>query len=1387
MSTGDRKVNIFLKKFLTQQHITDNFLDYLHELIMEDHQKLVPSSGVYSYPVTAKSTLVDTIDFLTPGEINAGDGNGPQLEADDGHGRILKLDDLLRQQVLVPNDVGVKYYSGVRFNYYPVDTEINVRTGIIKWSLYNEAIGERGEPNFVSYYGSQLQMQVDNICKDVNQHGRVVRVWLKTPVSQASGDVYEEVSIIPQSIVFGHDGGLNYFDVPNEMSGYFAAAQSVTIDQVPTNPVTTTVTFVGADDSGGSGYTRITVPIDLSVYTVATSSFVLSGNNVINLVGTLGQSSNPSIDPTDYEIFLYGITITTQDLRLDEYYAYLLNYTGTGTGNNPGSFDFSDQVEVPNNFSSISIILSNFKKYQIQRNAFILRGGGQFKFESGTLDWNQEFQIVNPFRGLYSIAASSLGGIVNDDILYTKIYIDQPVVIDGNASGEIWIEDTTDFSDNDAVIIGDNDSNRVTGYIMGAPGLEKIVVDDGLGTPLDLSGFTTLKGAWVQRTNISLQKAQINEGDLRPAIFGELDEDVAVIAVAHNNVLVFKDGVLRLEDGDVGEISNLPSGFTWVNNITELTDSITKTQDKGIGVLSPGTYTPTVQIDYNKNLAWIGLSDWTIIQGNLATPVMKIQYDATTTDSYMRVELNRLIIQNNGAGDVIEIDNTGATKGMEIVLDGCVLLGSGGNVLKVTHSESSQWIKVRILNSRSQDFEGSIVFESQNNSDELFIKNVKLAAGETITFGKAAFDPTSTCTIHDCWVDHVDAVGAGTNKSINIINSYSYEDNKRIDLNGSGNATFNVNVDLVDLQDFINYQTRVNGLIFRGGGQIDFLSSTFSWTADFEIFDPFYGISIIPAGSIPAIVNNDVFYTKLYRPQEVVVDGNPVGQIGVKDTSDFNDNDTVVVGDANSTQLTGYVMGVPAGGIITVDDGAGNPYDLSNFTKSQGAWIQRTNIAMLKGTQNVGDLRPDYLRKTDSRIYVIAVCNGNNIVDRNGEIYTRQWVYEEPLIVTSPVDIDDAITLPVDSRNGNAVKYYRNGTGDLQMFVNGNRWFTEQVLVVSSFTPTFYDVGTGVVTVPDAVDLSNVRREDLFYDALGAEFTIFGNIDNTLGNKQFRIASGQVVNLGAGAYIVRQDYAETGVAEQFVTTIQAKRRIPINAIVAFRIMPFGTSGGGGGGGGGGGTLQDAYVAGSTMTIAVGNPVIVNGPGGQKLFQFNGDIGVTGIIDPEGLEFASQVTNPDPSKNLVYFKNTGELIFNNLVSGLEEVINAESTAVKEYTNNQGSPISKGRVVRKSAIGFINYADWTADVNSRAIGISMDNINDGSDGLVKKFGYIEQGVITADDFTEAMLPADGARIWLADADGKMTVTPPTTGSGNWEVYMGIWDDGGLNLQIALIGQA
>lgn len=74
-------------------------------------------------------------------------------------------------------------------------------------------------------------------------------------------------------------------------------------------------------------------------------------------------------------------------------------------------------------------------------------------------------------------------------------------------------------------------------------------------------------------------------------------------------------------------------------------------------------------------------------------------------------------------------------------------------------------------------------------------------------------------------------------------------------------------------------------------------------------------------------------------------------------------------------------------------------------------------------------------------------------------------------------------------------------------------------IIVADIDPIAYDPLTGALSLPDSVNLSKVNVNQLYVDAVGAEFVILGGVNNTVGQKQILIAKDQTVDLNLGGSI----------------------------------------------------------------------------------------------------------------------------------------------------------------------------------------------------------------------------------------------------------------------------
>lgn len=189
MATGNRKVDIYLKKFLTQQQITENFFDFLEQKIHDVFTKLFPVNGVFE-----PNILLSNI--LSASAPDSFDISSPLRGTDGAQGNYLILDPIDANLISFENAFSIPYYVGLRFNYLPRETEINVRTGEIKYTFKEESVGEVADPNSVNDDGDEtLTLIIDSVCEPgVSHAGRKAVVWLKRAQNQAQA--FEELTVI---------------------------------------------------------------------------------------------------------------------------------------------------------------------------------------------------------------------------------------------------------------------------------------------------------------------------------------------------------------------------------------------------------------------------------------------------------------------------------------------------------------------------------------------------------------------------------------------------------------------------------------------------------------------------------------------------------------------------------------------------------------------------------------------------------------------------------------------------------------------------------------------------------------------------------------------------------------------------------------------------------------------------------------------------------------------------------------------------------------------------------------------------------------------------------------------------------------------------------------
>lgn len=271
--------------------------------------------------------------------------------------------------------------------------------------------------------------------------------------------------------------------------------------------------------------------------------------------------------------------------------------------------------------------------------------------------------------------------------------------------------------------------------------------------------------------------------------------------------------------------------------------------------------------------------------------------------------------------------------------------------------------------------------------------------------------------------------------------------------------------------------------------------------------------------------------------------------------------------------------------------------------------------------------------------------------------------------------------------------------------------------------------------------------------------------------------NGQVLRLD-------EDWTEVGAPGTASGSIDIQQDLVDGDVLVFRID---TEGGilAAATGSGGNNLQQAYNLNANVTtngvdpitISTPNsstPLVVNkGPGANdKAAEFNGNIKVTGVIDPTGMVFDRQASNPlQPTDYGLWVdmgSPAGDLIF---ARGADAPLNISDAvanpvgAAVTLTNNTGSTMNIGDVVALHTVaGEIILANAGTIATSQCVpGVVSEEILDGESGKIQVVG---EAVVNA-----PVALTIGARVYVSTSAGQATSTAPTA----------------LNQVVYLLGQA
>jgi len=193
MATGDEKVNLELKRFLSANRLDANFLEYLRKVSRDNLKELLPNEGLFTYPVSI--TINGTSG--TPSDFDLSVSPAGDIEGTDGLGNIIVLALADQTGIDFEHAAGETYWIGLKYIEIPTGLYINTRTGLPEYDKIEEAIGELYEPTSVTDNGTNITFNVNDIFESgVDHTGRTVRVWLKNPLTSDPEVAFEDVQVV---------------------------------------------------------------------------------------------------------------------------------------------------------------------------------------------------------------------------------------------------------------------------------------------------------------------------------------------------------------------------------------------------------------------------------------------------------------------------------------------------------------------------------------------------------------------------------------------------------------------------------------------------------------------------------------------------------------------------------------------------------------------------------------------------------------------------------------------------------------------------------------------------------------------------------------------------------------------------------------------------------------------------------------------------------------------------------------------------------------------------------------------------------------------------------------------------------------------------------------
>jgi hypothetical protein len=395
-------------------------------------------------------------------------------------------------------------------------------------------------------------------------------------------------------------------------------------------------------------------------------------------------------------------------------------------------------------------------------------------------------------------------------------------------------------------------------------------------------------------------------------------------------------------------------------------------------------------------------------------------------------------------------------------------------------------------------------------------------------------------------------------------------------------------------------------------------------------------------------------------------------------------------------------------------------------------------------------------RDAGSRIYVrglgeLEAGESHQISDEMTEVL-REFLGFDPETATSvPYTSVPSVLLPstftISDSLVTAISAISDDLNYLAAILAGNV-YDERLLVVSGAPANDNEV-TGPITAGTNISLPLDSRDS-----------------NT--TQVYIVGRGDLEVFLNGVYLFEGiDWTPVGLSGASSSTIQIQVDLEVDDELTFRL----DTAGGFASGSGSGSLQDAYNIGRTITVTAGNPVEISGPSG-KLLKVNGDMDVSGVIDPKGITFTRESSDPLPAQDGLYVNAAGDLMYKKNGSSITNVSTAisggGSSAANALTleNQSGGNLPKLTPVRIDSNGFLDTVDVAVEADCiGTVGVVTDGIANAAQGSVTVSGI----VLNVSGF-------NNGDVLYVDKAGNLTATKPSIGvnsfvAGDFVIRIGV----------------